>query len=389
MKFDKSKQTVAVIFGGVSVEHDISIITGVQTLNALNKNKYNVVPIYISKDNVWYTGEQLFDIRYFAKNSFKNELRKVFLMGKQLCTFNFNFKKVVCTLSFVYLALHGGMGENGNIQGYLDINGLPYSSCGNVGSGICMDKYLTKLLCKSQNIEVVNGVLLKEQDKTLEFSEIIKKLKNLQFPLIVKPNKLGSSIGVNFCKTNEQLKNAISFAFMFDTEVLIEQAIENLQEFNIAVMGNSQDCELSDIEKVNKTNDFLTFENKYMSSNTSGKGMEGADREVPAKIEKEISDKICDYAIKIYKLLNLKGIVRIDFLYDDDSNKIYLNEVNTIPGSLSNYLWKTKKYNFNNILEKLKQYALYQFEVDNKKVKNFSSSVLSTFKDGTKLSINK
>ena len=376
-----NKQTVAVVFGGISVEHDISIITGVQTLNTLKKGRYKVVPIYITKSGEWWTGEKLWDINFYSNFS-KKSLQKVSLMQKGIQIQKFVGKKKI-KLDFAFFALHGSFGENGCMQGLFDVYNIPYSSCGVLGSSICTNKYLAKLLCKSKKIPIVSGILLKEEDKTKNFEWIEKRLSRLNFPLIVKPNNLGSSIGVSFCKNKKELKDAIDFAFMFDREVLVEKAVANLIEYNIALLGNSFSCECSNIEKVVPDNNILSFEGKYMSHG-QGKGMENLSRIVPAKIDSKLQIKIENLAKKIYKLLNLRGVVRLDFLFDEKESKLYFNEVNTIPGSLANYLFSNHQYNFTQLLEKAKDYVLIEREVLSHKLTRFSSSVLKNVQLGSK-----
>ena len=269
------------------------------------------------------------------------------------------------------------------MQGLFDVYNIPYSSCGVLGSSICTNKYLAKLLCKSKKIPIVSGILLKEEDKTKNFEWIEKRLSRLNFPLIVKPNNLGSSIGVSFCKNKKELKDAIDFAFMFDREVLVEKAVANLIEYNIALLGNSFSCECSNIEKVVPDNNILSFEGKYMSQG-QGKGMENLSRIVPAKIDSKLQLQIENMAKKIYKLLNLRGVVRLDFLFDEKESKLYFNEVNTIPGSLANYLFSNHQYNFTQLLEKAKDYVLVEREVLSHKLTRFSSSVLKNVQLGSK-----
>ncbi len=380
----KVKQTIAVIFGGISVEHDISIITGVQTLNALKSGQYKIVPIYITKSGEWLTGKKLWEIKNYS-NFNKNNLHKVFPTLKGIKINQFFNKKI--TIDFAFLALHGSFGENGCVQGLLDVCNIPYSSCGVLGSSICTNKYLTKNLCKLQGVPTVLSILLKENDKSADFKLIEKKVSHLKFPLIVKPNSLGSSIGVTFCENKKELKDAIDFAFMFDFEVLVESAVQNLVEYNIALVGNAFSCEVSNIEQVVPDHAILSFEGKYMSQG-GAKGMSGTPRVVPAKIDISLQTKIEKMAIKIYKLLNLRGIVRLDFLFDTKGQKLYFNEVNTIPGSLANYLFGNCNYDFLTLLEKAKDYSLSEKEFLSHKLTRFSSTVLKDLGQGTKTNSN-
>ncbi len=385
-----TKKNVAVVFGGKSVEHDISIITGLQILHNLDIRKYRIVPIYISKENIFYTGNELFIVDTYNKVDFEKKLKEVSFCYKNSGLYEIKGKKqkFLFKVDFAFLALHGGIGERGSIQGLFDVCNIPYSSCGVLGSSICMDKYITKLICSSLNINVVKYVLLNES-QIKNSKDIQNKIKDLKYPLIVKPNSLGSSIGVNFCKDEKELKNAVSFAFMFDSKVLIEEVVSNLRELNMAVVGNkSICCDVSLLEEVTPKKEFLTFESKYLNQNAK-KGMESLSRIVPANVSKEIYETIKDYSIKIYNTLDLSGCVRIDYLLDNSTGQVYLNEVNTIPGSLANYLFKNKNFSFLNLLEKIMDDITRSKDDEDKKITRFTSSVLSNYKNSSNFTINK
>ena len=394
MKNKKIKKIeVAVIFGGCSVEHDISIITGVQTLNNIDKTKFNVTPIYITKEGKWLTGDKLFNIKTFVdeNNISKNCLEVVLSNNSSL--YKLKGKKYVFLnkIDFVYFALHGGAGENGAVQGVIENSKIPYSCSGVLSSAICMNKLMAKNILSKSNVPTTEHICLFKTDFDGKMQKVTEKLeeKSFKFPLIVKPCSLGSSIGINVCKNKTQLKNALSFAFMFDNCVLIENLVENLREFNVAVMGNELDVEISDVEEVFSTKEFLTFESKYLNDSSNKNGMENTDRVVQAIINEEIKSQIYKYALTAFKVLNCKGIVRIDFLYNSKTQELFLNELNTIPGSLANYLWKTKNYNFTQVLNKLYEYGVNQFELEQKKILRFSTNVLSKFENAEKLEVIK
>lgn len=391
MNKQKNKKIIGIIFGGKSVEHDISIITGVQTLNAINKLKYNIVPIYISKNGDWYTSNSFFDITTFQKDDgYKKYAIKIQLGDGGKVYIDKNKKlKLINKIDFALLATHGSYGENGSLQGFLNMHNIAYSSPDVLSSAMCMSKLTTKLLLQSKNISQVNFTYITQNEYKKGYKTYKEKFTNFQMPLIVKPSNLGSSIGITYCKNLKQLKNAISFAFLFDTIVIIEEAVSNLKEVNISVLGNSQHCELSDIEEVFVKDNFLSFENKYMNKESSAKGMENSLRNIPAKISKEMENTIKMYAEKAYTELNCKGLIRIDFLINNEEGKVYLNELNTIPGSLSNYLWKTKKYSFSKLLDKLIAYSEEDKILNDKKIINFSTNVLKQFDNKGKLFVNK
>lgn len=392
MKKDRAKKlNVAVIFGGKSVEHDISIITGVQTLNNLDKQKYNVFPLYITREGKWLYSKNFYDIKVFIKNiDVSKEVLTVNLSSLDSGLYRIVGKKqkLLANIDFAFLATHGANGENGALQGHLEMCSIPYSSCGVGASAICMDKSFTKAFLNNHNISTPNYVCLNGEDSKRGFTATLQKLQQLKYPLIVKPCSLGSSVGINLCKTKTALKNALSFAFLFDDKVLVEEAVDNLREFNIGVIGNSIKQEISDIEEVFSKNEFLTFESKYLND-VKSKGMESTSRKIPAELPCEARQYIEQTALNIFKVLGCKGIVRIDFLFDENKNTVYLNEINTIPGSLANYMWKTKKLSFSKLLDKLLDYAMQEKDLKSKKITNFSSNVLSKFENAQKLEITK
>ena len=391
MRKIEEKRNVIVLFGGKSVEHDISIITGVQTLNAINKIKNNIIPIYITKNGDFLSSEAFFNIKTFSNNNLnKINYKKVILTNDSYLYFYKGKKlKQWLKVDFVFLATHGGLGENGELQGFLDVCNIAYSSSNVLSSSIGMNKLVAKQILSSQQINQANYFAVNQKDFNKNTKIISQKVKEMGFPIIVKPASLGSSIGISFCKTLKNVKNAISFAFLFDKTVIVEKAVENLREFNISAIGNEFECELSDIEEVLIKKDILSFENKYLNKESSSKGMENTTRNFPAEINYELEKTIKDVANKVYFLLNCKGVVRFDFLVNDKTQEVYFNEVNTIPGSLSNYLWTKKGYNFEKLLDKIMDYCLESKKNKESKVSNFSSNVLKQFKNSSKLDFKK
>ena len=385
------KKNLIVLFGGKSVEHDISIITGVQALNAINKNKYNVLPIYINKNGEFLYSNSFFDIKTFSNNNLSNVKFKKVIIATDSHLYFYKGKKLKqwLKIDFAFLATHGGMGENGELQGFLDVCNIPYSSSDVSASAIGMNKVETKQILNNQKIPIVNYLVLNQNEFKKNIENIKEKLKDIGYPVIVKPANLGSSIGITFCKNFTSVKNAISFAFLFDKTVLIEKAVANLREFNISIIGNEIKCELSDIEEVIIKKDILSFENKYLNKESCSKGMENTCRKFPAELQPEIEKEIKEIANKVYYLLGCKGIVRFDFLVDDKTKQVFFNEANTIPGSLSNYLWIKKGYSFEKLLDKAIDYCLESKKNKDSKVLNFSSNVLKQFKNSSKLNFKK
>lgn len=378
------KTNVIVVFGGDSVEHDISIITGVQVLNNLNKERFNIFPIYLSKRKQFYYSKNFFNIKTFTKRNFLKDKKcfNVFLNNNGLYKKGL-FTKLIAKFEFAFLATHGGVGENGGLQGFFETINMPYSSCGILSSAIGMNKWLTKCFLKTENLPYVTGIMVFGKEK---FN--CNYIKDFSLPLIVKPCSLGSSVGISYCRTKSQVKNAVSFAKLFDNNIIIEKSVENLKEVNIAVLGNEYKQEVSDIEEVLKTDDILSFENKYLTEN-SAKGMENTNRVLPAKLDSKTKQQIEDIAVKVFKNLGCRGVVRFDFLINSLTNEVFLNEFNTIPGSFANYLWQTKKYSFSKLLDKIFDYCTESYLLSQKKLKNFSSSILENISNNIGCKFNK
>lgn len=368
-------QNIAVIFGGKSVEHDISIITGLQVLMNLDREKYNVVAVYMSKKNKFYIGKDLEDIEFYKQDNFERQLKEVVILnGGILARVGKLGIKKICRLDFVFLALHGGVGEGGSVQGLLDVFGVKYSSPDVLGSSIGQNKHLTKLLCKSLDINTTKYVVL---DSSLN---IEKRVKDLRFPLIIKPNTLGSSIGLSVAKDLKTCIESVEFALMFDNKVIVEEAVVNKREFNIAVLHSKTGYELSSIEEVTNGNSFLSFEDKYLESDPK---YISSGHILGANIDKKLKLEIINNSKKICDCLGLDGCIRIDYLYDND--KLYLNEINTIPGSFANYLWGEKGYSFSQLLDKVKEGICCKNINNGNKITEFSSNVLKNFSQGGKI----
>lgn len=388
------KKNIAVIFGGKSTEHDISILSSMQVMEALDKTKYEILPIYIEKTGKWLFGEKLTSVETF-KHFITKSLSEVAILPtdnqlyiKKLGKFK-PFKKIDCA----FIIMHGLNGEDGTIQGLLELANIPYTSSGILASSIGIDKLAQKRVFESLSIPVVPYAFLTRR----EYEKLNKKiqLESLTFPVVVKPNRLGSSIGISFCKNQKQLNKALELAFKFDSVVLIEKAVKKLKEINISVLGYNGDILLSTTEQPITSHELLTFSDKYCggqkgksvakstnkisnSSNCFGtkNGMQSLSRIVPAKIDFNTKQLIETYAKQIFIELDCKGVIRIDFLFDETKKVLYVNEVNTIPGSLAFYLWEHKGISFTEELDKIVEIALLEHHDKNSKTFVFESKVI-------------
>lgn len=350
---------VAVIFGSRSVEHDVSIITGIQVMQNLNKGKYNVIPVYITKEGRFLTGDYLKNIENFKDKK---------LIEKK--TKEFNFKNIDVSI----IAVHGTNGEDGSLQGMLEMKNIPYTGAGVVGSAVGMDKIIQKAAFKDNGIPVVNYVWFNSSDAKLD------KIK-LKYPLYVKPANLGSSIGITKATDRKSLDFAIDVASHYDRRILIEEAVPNCTEINCSVLGNENPLP-SILEEPVRYDEILSFKDKYLRGGKGGKGMASLTRRIPAPISKELTQKIQDLAVMAYKAVDCAGFARIDFLLNKKNNQVYVNEINTIPGSFSFYLWEKSGYPFPMLLDRLISLALDRHSQKQSKIYSYDTEILSKAKFG-------
>lgn len=356
----KRKTVVGVIFGGRSVEHDVSIVTANQIMNAFDKNRYDVVAIYITRDGKWFAGEPLKDIENLKTDSASSlegveevilspDSRHHGLIRNPLAG---RFQKSdVIRLDLLFPAVHGSHGEDGTLQGLFELADIPYVGFATCGSALTNDKVLTKQILQQNNIPVVDGVNFSRSDWLKNPDEIIERIKeNLSFPVFVKPATLGSSIGVSRADDEEMARGSIDMASNFDRRILVESAVMEGIEINCSVIGYGEDITVSVLEQPLSWSDFLAFEDKYLRGND---GMKSADRIIPAPLSDELTAKIHDISKQAFMAVDGRGIVRIDFLVKPDSNEVYLNEMNTMPGSLSFYLWRETNMTDAQVVDKL------------------------------------
>lgn len=387
------KIKVGVIFGGPTVEHEVSIISAVQAMKHLNEGKYDIYPIYISKDRTWYTGKMLMDIDIYRDfETLKKYAKKVVLYNHngafRLQALNL-FKTIVADLDIVLPIVHGNNMEDGTIQGYLEMVGVPYVGSNVLGSSLGQDKVVMKQVFESLNLPVVDYIWFFDNEYFEEKEELLKKVKKMGYPVIVKPASLGSSVGITFVKDSEGIEKAIDEAIKYDTKVVVEKAVSNLVEVNCSVLGNYENQQTSVLEEVMSTAEFLTYQDKYLGGGkgklgTKGsKGMAGASRIIPARLDEKTTSKVKEIAKEAFKALNLSGVCRIDFLIDGSTNKVYINEPNTIPGSLSFYLWEKSGKSYEELLDEMITIAIKQYKLRHQKTFSFDTNILSNF-SGTK-----
>jgi len=381
------KIKVGVIFGGETVEHEVSIITAVQAMEHINKDKYEIVPIYISKDRIWYTGKMLMDIDVYQDfNQLKKYAKEVVLTktkeGFFLQKTKGLFRKNVTDIDIAFPIVHGNNAEDGTLQGYLDSVGIPYVGSRVLGSALGQDKVIMKQIFKDTKLPIVDYIWFFDSEYADDCDKIFEKVEKLGYPVIVKPATLGSSVGITYVKDDNELAKAIEEAMKYDIKVVVEKAVSNLVEVNCSVFGNYSYQETSVIEEVTSDEELLTFADKYISGGKkkgASKGMASASRKIPANISKELEEKIKETSKAAFKALNLSGVCRIDYLIDKKTNKFYINEPNTIPGSLSFYLWEPTGKKYTDLLDEMITLAIKDYKNRARKIYSFESNILSNY----------
>lgn len=390
------KIKVGVIFGGESVEHEVSIISAMQAMNKMDLEKYEIIPIYITKNLEWYTGDLLKDIEVYQEPELiKKYCKNVILYNKDgnfvLQNKRGIFKSIVKEIDIAFPIVHGTNVEDGVLQGYLQSIGIPFVGSDVYASVVGQDKVYMKNIWAEANVPITKYIWFYDADYKNDQNKIIDKAKKLDFPVIVKPACTGSSVGISVCENEEDLIKGIDDAIQYDKKILIEEVVQNLMEVNIAVMGNYEHQKLSEIEEVISTNKFLTFGDKYIGDGkgkikgakkvkmSSSKGMVSTNRKLPAELPEKIRSEIENIAIEAFKSLGCSGNSRIDFLIDAKSQKVYINEINSIPGSLAFYLWDAKGVDFATLLDDMIQIGIKNYKKRNSKTYSFENNILQGF----------
>jgi len=368
-------KNIAVFFGGQSVEHEVSVITAVQVMEQIKKLGENVIPVYITKNGVWKTGESLKNIDTFKEKNFDN-CEEVY-MTAQKDDFNIYIKKEktglfkkankIYSVDICFPILHGTNGEDGTIQGLFEFKNIPYVGPSVLASSVGMDKIIMKKLFKAHGLPVVEHKWFYRKDYLLDAEAIIAEVeKELRYPLIVKPSNLGSSVGISVAKTKEELKKSINIAVEYDRKILIEEKIEDCREINCAVLGVDDNIEASLCEEPILNSDLLSYKDKYIQKGKTANSKGENKRKIPADIPKVLEDKVKKISKDAFKAIDASGVSRIDFLYNDKKEIIYINEINTIPGSLAFYLWEKMNIDFSMLIQKLIEIAQYKYEEKDK-----------------------
>lgn len=382
------KIKIGVIYGGETVEHEVSVISALQAMNNLNEDKYDIVPIYISKDRIWYTGHMLRDIEFYKEFEDEKKYATKVMLYKKGKTFLLQrttgiFRKDITDLDVILPVVHGNNVEDGSLAGLLDSIGIPYVGSHVLGGALGQDKVVMKQVMESVNLPIVPYTWFYDSEYLDNKEDILKEIKKIGYPVIVKPATLGSSIGIEVAKNEKDIESKIEDAMEYDTKIVVEKVIENLTEVNASVLGNYEYQKVSPLEEVMGEDEILSFADKYLgnakSKGTASKGMASTSRIVPARISEKLTKEIQDTAKQVFKVLNLSGVCRVDFLIDNKENKFYVNEPNTCPGSLSFYLWKEAGMKYSELLDEMVSIAIKEYKHKNQKTMSFKSSIFDGF----------
>ena len=385
---------IGVIYGSRTCEHDVSIISALQAAQALDTKNYNITYIYIGREGTWYTGEALADVKFYEHFD-AAKLTRVLPAGEngKLVLYHLPEKKKlfggaaaerVAVLDVVMPVLHGLNGEDGTLQGMLELFDVPYTSAGVMGSAVGMDKITMKLLFKGCGFPVIEGVWFDRGRWSRERDGVMDECEDkLGFPLIVKPANLGSSIGINIAHDRNQLEDAIETAAAYDHRILVEKAVTPLREVNCSVLGYGDHVETSELEMPVTQEEFLTFEGKYTRNAKGAGGMASQVRLIPAPISEQAAQTVRDLAVRAFRAMDLKGVVRIDFILDKYEN-VFINEANTIPGSLAFYLWEPKGIPFVALVDGMVECAFSAWADRKASVFSHDSTLLANIVHGSK-----
>lgn len=385
------KTNVGVVFGGRSVENEISVITANQAIQAMDKDKYAITPIYITKTGKWYSGDALLNVEnYRDTKKLLSMCEEVYMRPCYGDTNLYRVKKglfqnnVYAKLDVILPALHGTNCEDGTFQGIMEFCGIPYTGCNTLASANGMDKITMKMILKECGIPVVDYCWFSDKEWDDKKEPTVAKIEQkLGYPVIVKPANSGSSVGIRAAHNREELLDAVDYAISFTNRVIIEKYVQNLKEVNCAVLGNYYECVPSVCEVPVRSGEILSYQDKYMSGGgKQSQGMRSTQREIPANLPEESTAFIQQAACDTFRALNCDGVARIDFIIDEATGKIYVNEINTIPGSLSYYLWEYSGVNFSTLIDRLIEIAFRRKQDAGFKAVNYGGNIFAAKSSG-------
>lgn len=381
------KTRVAMMFGGKSVEHEVSVISGIQAILSMDTEKYEVIPVYLTKKNDMYVGEKIGEIESYKNiDALLKASQRVIMVNENdhvmLAPYppkKFGAGKPI-PIDIVFPVVHGTNVEDGALQGYLKTIGIPFVGCDVTASAIGMDKFIMKTVLKENDVPVLDASVYTLSDYA-DMEGLMDKIEGkFGYPVIVKPVNLGSSVGISVAKTRVELANSIDEAFRYSTKVLVEHAISNLREINCSVLGDENEATASECEEPLHTKDILSYEDKYVSNakGSGSKGMASVARKIPADLTPEKREEVRELAVRSFQALGCNGVARIDFMIDEDTGKLYFNEINTIPGSLAFYLWEPIGVPYKELLDRMIRLAFKRRRTEESLTFTFDTNILNS-----------
>ena len=379
------KTVIGVFFGGRSTEHEISVISANQAMAAIDDNRFSVVPVYITKDGRWFTGDALRDVANFRDiNSLLERCTQVY-MRPVFGDYNLYRAKhkmfgsdTVATLDVAIPVLHGSNGEDGIFEGVLETIGIPYAGCNTLASANGMDKITMKMILQANDVPVVPYVWFTDRQWDAERDAMLAKVEDtLGYPVIVKPANLGSSVGIGRAKDREQLLERVADAQRYSSRIIVEHMVDDLQEINCSVLGDCDSYETSVLEEPIKSGEILSYTDKYMGGTKGKAGMQAAQKRIPADLPADVTERIRFLAGETFRVLSCHGVSRVDMIVDRSNGNIYVNGINTIPGSLSFYLWEATGITFPKLMERLVSLALKRKRDQSHKTVSYDANIFS------------
>lgn len=379
------KTVIGVFFGGRSTEHEISVISANQAMAAIDGNRFDVVPVYVTKDGRWFTGDALRDVANFRDiNALLQKCTQVY-MRPSYGDYNLYRSKhkmfgsdVVVTFDVAIPVFHGSNGEDGIFEGVLETIGLPYAGCNTLSSANGMDKITMKMILQANGVPVVPYIWFTDRQWELTRAELVEKVeKELGYPVIVKPANLGSSVGIGRAADRAQLEERVAEATQYSARIIVEHMVDQLQEINCSVLGDCDQYETSVLEEPIKSGEILSYTDKYMGGTKGATGMQASQKRIPADLPEDVTRRIQFLAGETFRVLSCHGVSRVDVIVDRSNGEIYVNEINTIPGSLSFYLWEATGLSFPKLMERLVSLALKRKRDQSYKTVSYDQNIFS------------
>ena len=375
------KTNIGVFFGGRSTEHEISVISASQAMAAIDRDVYDVTPVYITKEGRWFTGEALTEVsNYRDPKKLLQQCSEVYMRpaygdsNLYLARRKMFGTDVAAHIDVAIPVLHGANGEDGTIQGLFDLIGLPFAGCDVLASANGMDKITMKMILQACEVPVVDYVWFTDKEWFDNRQEVVDRI---EYPVIVKPSNLGSSVGIGRAADRERLVQCVTDATSYSSRIIVEHMVDNLKEINCSVLGDCDEYQTSVCEEPIKSGEILSYEDKYMGGSKGSKGMQASAKRIPADLPEATSDRIRFLAGETFRVLSCHGVSRVDVIMDEDNGQIYVNEINTIPGSLSFYLWEASGIPFAELMDRLVKLALKRDRQRQRKTTTYDANIFA------------